>query len=247
MIHAYKQFLNKKKAIKPCGPLAPYHWYKLQKPIPGQWMAYSLMLDEHSMELANSINELQRYITTLAAWKEVIDNKSDSEKFEIVIEFIDPITTLAINLPYVIRSRFINSVAHLCHQANQVNQKNWVDDLPIDNEIYFDVADKYASLWKSYKKLKFALEKISNKQYQSDTYDFRNKYNHRYSPKIEIGVTGLVRRNVRANGQVSYGLGYTKPIKIDQLLPVLSAQYLACLKAFEEYQKLVQEHISEIR
>ena len=205
------------------------------------------MLDEHSRELANSINELQRYITSLKAWKGVIDNKNDNEKFEIVIEFVSPIATLAINLPYVIRSRFIYSVAHLCHQANQVKQKNWVDDLPLDNEIYFDVADKYSSLWKSYKKLKLALEKISNKQFQSDTYDFRNKYNHRYSPKIEVGLTGLVRRNVRDNGKVSYGFGYTKPLKIDQLLPALSGQYLACLKAFEEYQKLVQEHISEIK
>lgn len=152
MIDAYKQFLNNKKAIKPCGPPAPYHWYKLPDPIPGLWMPYSLMLDEHSRELANSINELQRYITSIKAWRGVIDNKNDNEKFEIVIEFVSPIATLAINLPYVIRSRFIYSVAHLCHQANQVKQKNWVDDLPLDNEIYFDVADKYSSLWKSYKK-----------------------------------------------------------------------------------------------
>lgn len=91
-----------------------------------------------------------------------------------------------------------------------------------------------------------ALEKISNKNFQSDTYDFRNKYNHRYSPGIEVGLTGFVKRNVRDNGKVSYGFGYTKPLKIDQLLPALSGQYLACLQAFEEYQKLVQEHISEI-
>jgi len=247
MLDAYKEFLNNRAAIKPCGPLVPYNWYKLPDPIPNKWMAYSLMLDEHAGEIANTINELQRYITSLKAWQNTIDRNEDKERFEIVIEFVSPLATVAINLPYVIRSRFIYSVTHLCHQANQIKKQNWVDDLPLDEEIYFDVADRYSSLWQSYNKLKLALEKISNKQFQSDTNNFRNKYNHRYSPKIEIGLTGLVTRNVRDGGKVSYGIGYTEPLKINKLVPALTCQYLNCLKAFKEYQKLIEEQISEIK
>jgi len=205
------------------------------------------MLSEHSSELANFINELLRHIKSLEAWKDVIDGKNDDdEKCEIIIEFVSPIATLAINMPYVIRSRFIYSVAHLCHQANQTKQINWVDDLPLDNEIYFETADKFCALWKRYKKLKLSLEKISNKKFQSDTYDFRHKYHHRYSPSIEIGLTGLVTRNVGDNGAVSYRFGYTEPLKIAQILPALAEQHANCLKAFEEYRKLINEHISTI-
>ena len=246
MIDAYKQFLDNKTNISPCGSVAPYNWYELPDQLPIQWMAYTQMLSEHSRELANSINELLRYITSLAAWKGVIDSKDGDVKYEIIIEFVSPIATLAINLPYVIRSRFIYSVAHLCHQANQTKQKEWADDLPIDHEIYFNAADNYCLLWKQYTKLKITLEKISNKKFQSDTYDFRNKYNHRYSPRIELGLTGLVTRNVKNDGRANYAFGYTDPLKIDQLLPALTEQHANCLRAFEKYRKLVNEHISAI-
>lgn len=246
MIEAYKQFLDKRATISPCGSIAPYDWYQLPNSMPIQWMPYSEMLKEHSSELANSINELLRYVTNLKAWKHVIARKNDNEKHELIIEFVSPIATLAINMPYVIRSRFIYSVAHLCHQANQTKEDKWVDDLPIDNEIYFDAADKYSSQWKRYKKLKPALENIANRKYQSVTFDFRNKYNHRYSPRIELGLTGLVTRNVGNDGKVSYGFGYTKPLKLEQVLPALSDQHSLCIRAFGQYQKLVNEHISAI-
>ena len=245
-LDAYKQFLDNRATISQRGPLAPYGWYKLPDPLPSQWMAYSQMLSEHSRELANSINELLRYITNLEAWQGVIDGKDDDGKHKIIIEFVSPFATLAINMPYVIRSRFIYSVAHLCHQANKMKQTKWVDDLPLDGEIYFNTADKYCTLWKRYKKLKLALEKISSKKFQSNTDDFRNKYNHRYSPRIELGLTELVRRRVGDDGKVSYGFGYTKPLKIDRLLPALTQQHANCLKAFEEYRKLINEHISAI-
>src|SRR5712692_6336429 len=201
MLDSYKQFLDNRTTLSSSNLLISYSWYKLPNPLPPQWLVYNLMLSEHSSELANFINELLRHIKSLEAWKDVIDGKNDDdEKCEIIIEFVSPIATLAINMPYVIRSRFIYSVAHLCHQANQTKQINWVDDLPLDNEIYFETADKFCALWKRYKKLKLSLEKISNKKFQSDTYDFRHKYHHRYSPSIEIGLTGLVTRNVGDNG-----------------------------------------------
>lgn len=205
------------------------------------------MLKEHSTELSNSLNELLRYITILTAWNEVIIGKNIDEKYEIIIEFVAPIAALAINLPYAIRSRFIYSVTHLSHQANRTKQKKWVDDLRIDREINFDTADKYSSYWKRYRELKLALEKIANKKFQSDTHNFRDKYNHRYSLKIEIGITEFVKRNVGDDGRVSYGIGFTKPLKIDKLLPVLKQQYSACFKAFAEYQRLVEEQISVIK
>jgi len=246
MLNAYKQFLGNRATISPRGQLAPYGWYKLPSPLPSQWMAYSQMLSEHSRELANSINELLRYITNLEAWQGVIDGKDDDEKHKIIIEFVSPFATLAINMPYVIRSRFIYSVAHLCHQANKIKQTKWVDNLPLDDKIYFATADTYCALWKRYKKLKLALEKISNKKFQSDTRNFRHKYNHRYSPRIELGLTELVTRHVGDKSKVSYRFGHTKPLKINRLLLALTEQHANCLKAFGEYRELINEHILAI-
>jgi hypothetical protein len=313
IVDAYRQFLDNLKAVKRCGPPATYYWYELPDEIPREWVPYGYMLDERCREVSNSINELGRYISGLEAWKSVLDKKNEDEKLEIVIEFVRPIAILALNHPYVIRSRFIYSTVHLCHQANKFKASNWIDDLPLDEEIYFDAADKYGAPWASYGRLKKALEKISNKEFQSRTQDFRNKYIHRYSLGIEIGVTEFVKRNVGSKGEgdsllgltrkfnnsldllvkhvrhlipkmgdledrkslesiiermnqtsrtvqdlldfshkhrsqgVKYIIGGTEALKLSQLIPILSSQYLACIEAFREYQKLIYEHISEIK
>lgn len=241
-----KEYLETRKSISHVGELAPYEWSNLPKKLPVSYMAYSQMLDEHSRELANSINQIRRLIAVLESWNSVISVIETKEKYDLILEFIDAPATIALNFPYVVRSRFIYSIAHLCHQANRSKDVDWVDDLSMDSEIYFEDADKCGSKWKSYGKLKLAIEKIGNKAYQKETFDFRNKYNHRYSPKIEIGLTGLVSRIVGDDGAVSYGLGYTEPLKVSDIVQVLKKQHEYCSKAFVHYQKLVNEHTQAI-
>jgi hypothetical protein len=247
MIDILNEYVDHLKEIEGNYPYAEYDWYVLPGNIPHEWWAFSQMVKEHSMELANSINELLRYIYSLTAWEKVIKNKSESEKHRIVLNFINPVATIALNLPYVIRSRFVYSIAHLCHQANKHKQKNWKDDLALDSEIYFGDADKHGKHWEKYKKLKRSLDKISNKKYQTDTNDFRNKYNHRYSPMIEIGLTNLVTRKVGKNGRVSYSFGFTNPLTLVYILPIMTDQFEKCLISHKNYQELVNKQIEEIK
>lgn len=53
----------------------------------------------------------------LSAWRDVVNKLDDKGKFDVAIEFVEPLATIALNLPYVIRSRFIFATAHLSHQA----------------------------------------------------------------------------------------------------------------------------------
>ena len=225
---------------------APYNWFNLLESLPIEWMPYCEFLKEHSRELANGINEFGRYIVSLQAWKTVLNRLNNEERPLIVLDFIAPLATLCLNLPYALRSRFIYSIAHLSHQANRLWQYSWVDNLPIDEEICFEQADSYGRPWKKYTKLKVALEKISNTQYRKATHNFRNKYNHRYSPRIEIGMTELVKRNVNANGEVNYTIGFTKPLMLEDIIPLLKEQHHLCLLAFEKYQQLINEQLAMI-
>jgi hypothetical protein len=245
LLEAYEQFLLIRANISmqvTQDRIAPYDWYKLPDKLSPLWMAFTFMLDEHSRGISNSINEFLRYIDNLEAWGNIIKVKNDNEKFEIIIEFIAPITTLAINMPYVIRSRFIYSVVHLCHQSNFIKGITWESDIPIENEICFNVASKYCSKWINYGKLKKSLETIANNKYKIETKDFRNKYNHRYTLGIEFGKTEFIKRI----GKSRYALGHTDPLKIEELLPVLTGQHIKCLNALKEYKQLVEEQISAI-
>ncbi|MBL4708250.1 MAG: hypothetical protein JKY48_07415 [Flavobacteriales bacterium] len=242
----YRQYLMTRKNLSFPGKFAPYDWIK-KSSWQSPYMAYSYMLWEHAPEISNSINDLRRYIFSLDAWSERLSHHDDNtDKFKLIVEFINPIATLSINLPYVIRSQFIYSTAHLSHQANQSKDKNWKDEFPLDSKVCFSTADKYGTSWKSYGKLKTTLETIANKEYISDTYNFRNLYNHRFPPRIELGQSGFVTRNVADKRQVSYGLGETKPLKLEQIVPLLKNQHAQLLRAFELYQKLIEEQIGKI-
>ncbi len=210
-------------------------------------MAYWEMLGEHTQEIANSINQIRMLTTSLEAWDRHLASKDDDkQRLSLIVEFIDPPATVALNLPYVIRSRFIYSIAHLCHQANQTVNPKWKDDLRLDSEIKFKDADIHGRDWRSYNRLKLNLEKIEGEQYRKETQDFRNKYNHRYSPKIEIGLTELVTR-VRVSGRFTYAFGYAEPLKLQNVVAILKQQHKACCVAFSSYQILIADHIKSIK
>jgi hypothetical protein len=241
--YRYRQYRSALNTIPFKGKLMPYRWGALPRTLPFEWMAYAEMFKEFSQELANTINDLSRYTHQLAAWREVVSNLDVDAKLSVAVEFVDPLATLALNLPYVIRSRFIFASAHLSHQASRAKAPaEWKDDLALDHEIFFEQAQTAAAPWKSWSKLKTKLERISDRTYQAKTRDFRNTYNHRFSPRIVVGQTNMVTRRVDlAAKRVSYGFGGLEPLTLELVVELLEEQCERCYKAFEAFQKLVKE------
>jgi hypothetical protein len=241
--YRYRQYRAALKAAPFKGKFMPYGWGALPETLPFEWMPYAEMFKEFSQELANTINDLTRYAHQLAAWRDVVAKLDDDGKFAVANEFVDPLATIALNLPYVIRSRFIFAAAHLSHQAGRANApKGWKDDLALDDEIYFPQADKAGGAWKTWTKLKTKLERIGDKTYQAKTKNFRNTYNHRFSPRVVFGQTNMVTRMVNdKTKQVSYGFGGTEPLTLKLVVELLEEQCQACYTAFEAFRKLVKE------
>ena len=225
--------------------MMPYEWGQLPVSLNFAWAAYGLMFNEFSMEIANAVNTLTGYVHRLKAWSAVISSmRDDQELIDVTHEFIEPIAMVSLTLPYVIRSRFIYAIAHLCHQANQTLEgSEWRDDLPLDREIVFRVADEYGRKWPSYPACKNLLEQINDKRFQRDTYDFRHAYNHRFSPRVVIGITQLVTRRVDPKSKgVTYTLGRTPALKLDVVADLLTEQCKRCYAAHEAFQALIREH-----
>ena len=206
-------------------------------------MPYAEMFKEFSQELANIINDLTRYTHQLSAWRDVVEKLDDDRKFNVAVEFVDPLATIALNLPYVIRSRFIFAAAHLSHQAGRIKgSKGWKDDRALDDEIHFAQAEVVGGSWKTWTQLETKIERIGDRTYQAEIKNFRNTYNHRFSPRVVFGQTNMVTRNVDAKTeQVSYEFGGTEPLTLKLVVELLEGQCQACYKAFESFQKLVQE------
>ena len=243
-VYRYRQYQAALKGTPFKGKFLPYHWGELPSSLPFVWAPYAEMFREFSQEIANIINDLTRYTHQLKAWRDVVDKLDDRGKLGVATEFVDPLATIALNLPYAIRSRFILATTHLCHQAGQIKAgKGWKDDLPLDDEIYFEQADKAGKPWKKYSKLKTKLERIGDQDYQTKTKNFRNTYNHRFSPRIVIGETNFVTRHVDPDTKrVSYGFGGMQPLSLKLVGELLEQQCDRCYKAFEAFHKLVREH-----
>ena len=135
-VSLYEAYRKARAALPLAGRFMPYNWENLPEKLSGIWMAYAQMLGEFSSELANTINGLTNHVHRLQAWAKVVETLDDDGKMQSTHEFIDVLATNAVNLPYVIKSRFAFVTAHLCHQANMTRDfASWQDDLPLDVEI----------------------------------------------------------------------------------------------------------------
>lgn len=248
LVDLYRQYREALDTIVHEAQPVEYNWGELPNPLNAVWLAYSEMFNEFSREIANSLNELNDYSLRLKAWNTVITPMNDAEKLDATHEFIDPIATIGLNLPYVIRSRFIFAAAHLSHQANRSREGAlWRDEFPLDKEVYFDVADKFGALWQRYKAFKQCIEQFGNKEYQAATRDFRNAYNHRFSPRFVVGITNIVTREADTEAKsIHYSYGGMPALSLDFVAGLMDEQYQLGSKAFRAFQALVREHEASI-
>ena len=122
-----------------------------------------------------------------------------------------------------------------------------VDNLPLDREIYIAEADARGKRWKTYPALKRSIERLCAKAFRLATYEFRDTYNHRFSPRFVIGITGMVKRQVEpASGHVSYSLGGLEPLRLDAVAKLLATERDRAYHAFEAFQALVREQSDAI-
>ena len=247
-IETYRRYRRTLKATPFKGKYTPYGWGELPQTLYISWLAYSQMFNEFSSELSNALNALTNYTHQLAAWRDLLAPMDQQQQLEAAVDFIDPLATVALNLPYVIRSRFIFASAHLCHQANYASQgAAWHDDFPLNEQVWFETADKYGKAWKRYNTFKTRLEKIGAKDYQTATHDFRHSYNHRFSPRIVLGISNLVTRRVNKDtGAVSYGFGETPALTLPYIVELLEIQCQHAYRAFDAFQQLVRQHEAAI-
>jgi hypothetical protein len=245
-VDLYQRYKAVLEATALTGRFMPYRWAQLPADLDIGWLAYSLMLEEFANEIANGINDLTNYAHRLKAWSIVVSTLNDDEKFDAVHEFIEPTAVTGLNLPYVIRSRFFFAIAHLSHQANRaLDGPKWRDDLALDNEIYSDEVERIATRWRPYRRLRLRLDRIGNKTFGTATHDFRNAYNHRFSPRIEIGISQIVTRKPdKTSAGVTYVFGQTPSLQLNKIADLLSEQCEHSYAAFEAFQSLIREQVA---
>ena len=245
LVSLYTRYRDALDAISTGGSWMPYRWWTLPDPLGAIWMPYSMMLDEYATELANIINDLTHHVHRLRAWTEVVAKLDDDDKHEASHEFINMLGTVALGQPYAIKSRFTFAAAHLSHQANQVQDpKNWKDNFPSEN-LYLNDIEPFCAPWRKFRKFKLKVEAIAGSRFKAASDDFRNTYNHGFSSRFVLGITGTVKRIVK-DGNVRYEFGGNKPLGIGAVADLLEIERNHCYQAFDAFKVLVSEQTAVI-
>jgi hypothetical protein len=249
LLETYGQYLQKMKVEPDHTQYADYGWENVPETLNFSWLAYSLMLPEFSRSLANIVNQLGNYARRLKSWDKVLSTYDEDLRLELLFEFVEPIATVSLTLPYAIQSRFFFSIAHLSHQANKTKLgPGWKDDLPDDRDIAREVARKYGVYWSSYAAFDASVVTIFSEKHRLNTDDFRHKHTHRVPTQVVLGHAGLVRRGKDTKGRgVKYEFGDRPPIDISVLADELSTEFHRSLAAFRDFKLVVAEQVEEIK
>lgn len=101
---------------------------------------------------------------------------------------------------------------------------------------------KVAKPWRSWKRLNRALNTVDMGDYKTATGDFRSKHTHRFTPRVELGLSQSIKRLwVKGGKAPSYGIGGTQPLKLDAVVQELKTQCVRLSASYAEFQKLVAE------
>ncbi len=246
LIGLYTRFRAELDAKPTSGRYMPYRWRQRPERLSGLWIAWDQMLDEYARELANIINDLTNHVDRLRAWHTIVDPLTDEGKLAASHEFVDQLGTIALGLPYAIKSRFAVAAGHLCHQANMSKGLGeWKDEFPEGN-LYLHQIEPFGKGWKKFRPFVLALEPLGNQKFRNASANFRHAYNHGFSPNFVIGVSGTVERNVNKDGKASYAFGQFEPFTLAAVADVLEVERDHCYNAFEAFRELIGEQTDSI-
>lgn len=261
-IELYTQFRNYAQKLPPI--VRP-----LLKPLSdgqtmnGQMMLFVEAASDFSRELFNSVNDIARSLLMLKAWKQVYDECSLYEQFDLLLEHIRPHSTLALGAPQAIRGRFMYAAAVCCSQANRVLYPDrpelaWTGK----GNMYMPIASKVGQPWHKWKELAPILsEGLSFGAISELTGNFRNATEHGHPRNIGMGITSSVElseieipsrlKPCGGTTEITHKQAWTvsvrEAIPLGTVIEVLTEQYALALKAYELLNDLLQDQFNALQ
>jgi len=191
-----------------------------------EWFLFASQAKELVNEILNSSNQFYSQIIRLGAWSEVLEEYANQEKFNIVVEIIEPFVSHIINSVYMIKGRIAFVTSSLLHHTSCLFDTEWKDTDFKGSKFYFVQVYGYLKKFKKYtgssyktEKLRNCLDQIDDEAFRETTKEFRGRFQHMIPPNIEVGLSGFINRIEDMNGKISYGIGGQKPLSPCRLLP----------------------------
>ena len=197
---------------------------------------YAAHSEGFAREILNEIHNLRRYLTDLQCWLVVLKSLTEEEKRrDVIIEFLDDRTVLALGRSTAIKSRFIYAATKLGLVYAKLADAN---DLPREHEIDVTEMKNWIGTWPGYPRFIVDLNDLDGTDFRRSISNFRNLDAHRFPPRVEYGLTPA--RGIFLNeGRISYSVDYNQPVKLPDVGPLLAAEYSRMVKTVDSFWAMI--------
>jgi hypothetical protein len=228
------------------------------------------MVKDELRELTNCLNHWHGSLHRWQAWNSVISTYGQDEAWAVRREFFEDLAHYCLLQPSAMRDTFTFVVTNSMHQVRLASSISYRDHLEGDpttaGEQHRHLTRKkkekrlsdLISNFPSARQFMKLLRNLDDEAYRQQTYDYRNLSSHSIGPRLGIGITRAVVRNVaqatelikQPDGtfisapipgrvRVSYGFGGTAPLNIEKALAANLEQYRRARKCYAEYRAML--------
>lgn len=235
------------------------------------------IIKDELRELTNLLNRWHGSLRRWHAWNLVTRSHDMRAAWDLRQEFVEPLAHYCLLSPSSIRDIFTSVATNSFHQVRMAGDpayKDFLDGDPTPG----DLKPKHLTRRKKEERLKkliriwpesafflYLQHRLDDKPYRDETANYRNLASHFIAPRIALGLTRAVSRQVvlatkleaQPNGRyeavpvqgkmvVSYGFGGTEPLDEEIARCGNLAQYRKARSCFFAYVALLQVQIGKL-
>jgi hypothetical protein len=102
-----------------------------------------MIAQEHMLEATNTLNRFNYDIHSITAWSKVFESINDTEKMQVVFEFLFLLAAHALSAPYFLKQMFIKSIYQISHHTSRFWNSDW-NPASFKERVNFPDAEKLA-------------------------------------------------------------------------------------------------------
>ncbi len=235
------------------------------------------MVEGELRELTSQMNHWHSDLRKWHAWNKVIKEYEGDNAWLLRREFLEARVHQCLLWPSAIRDALTFVGTNSLHQVRLSSEEKYKDFIegdpahPDEKRSHLTRRKKekrlakIASAWPSSGKFLASLRKINDREYQQETSDYRNRANHAIAPRLGVGLTQTVIREVVQATQmeeqedgtykpvpipgklsVRYGFGGTSPLDFEEARVSNLHQYLRARDCYCNYVELLKLGIGSI-
>ena len=273
---AYDRYLTENNdLLEPSQKFLPFDFAWLAE-VKWRNLGYHMVEDE-LRELTNIINQWNSYLRRWHKWNLVLEEWEGDDAWRLRREFLEALVHHCMLQPSSIRDAFTYIATNSIHQIRLSAENEYKDYLdgepksPKDKPVFLSRRKKEQRLKRVLSNLPNSREfleslyLLNDKAYKMITSDYRNRVNHAIAPRLGLGITQMVTRNVKQKTemerqpdgtyqlipvegemQVSYGFGGVEPLDYEQVRQSNLQQFFLTDECYRNYIKLLKSGIENM-